>query len=103
MTEVKPSALYEIEKEAAAKSRAESQEKLSKGKPTPTQEENDRAMMGEHIMEHEDDGSGEDPHPSAQTTYNKQVEGSSKGAYKTREMKAPETTTRPAAVPPRKE
>ena len=93
MTEVKPSALYEIEKEAAAKSRAEYEEK-SKGKPTPTQEENDRAMMGEHIMEHEDDGSGPDPYPSAQAIYNKQTEATSKGAYKTREMK-PSDTTRP--------
>jgi hypothetical protein len=79
---------YDIDKEAAAKSRAEAEEKLSKGKPTPTQEENDRAMMGEHIMEHEDDGSGEDPNPTAQARHNKQVEGLGKGEYKTREMKS---------------
>jgi hypothetical protein len=85
---------YNIDKEAAAKSRAESEEKLSKGKPTPTQDENDRAMMGEHIMEHEDDGSGPDPYPSAQATFNKQSEsaGSSKGAYKTRESTASHTS-----------
>ncbi|MET0708010.1 MAG: hypothetical protein ABWY82_14395, partial [Tardiphaga sp.] len=32
----------------------------SRGKPTPTQEENDLAMWGAHIVEHEDDGSGPD-------------------------------------------
>jgi hypothetical protein len=30
-------------------------------KPTPTQEENDRAAMGEHVVEKEPDGSPEDP------------------------------------------
>jgi hypothetical protein len=34
-------------------------------KPTPTQSENDRAALGEHILEHEDDGSGPDPHAEA--------------------------------------
>jgi len=32
----------------------------SKGRPTPTQEENDMAMLGAHILEHDDDGSGPD-------------------------------------------
>jgi len=30
-------------------------------KPTPTQEENDRAAMGEHVMDKEPDGSPPDP------------------------------------------
>ena len=34
----------------------------TKGKPTPTQEENDLAALGAHILEHEDDGSGPHPH-----------------------------------------
>jgi hypothetical protein len=34
-------------------------------KPTPTQAENDRAALGEHILEHEDDGSGPDPFAEA--------------------------------------
>lgn len=29
-------------------------------KPTPTQEENDRARSGEHVIDHEPDGSGDD-------------------------------------------
>jgi hypothetical protein len=32
-----------------------------KGKPTPTQAENDLAMCGGHILQHEYDGSGPDP------------------------------------------
>ena len=35
--------------------------------PTPTQEENDSAARGEHILKHEDDGSGPDPHVEANT------------------------------------
>ena len=33
----------------------------TKGKPTPTQEENDLAACGAHILEHEADGSDPDP------------------------------------------
>jgi len=33
----------------------------SQGKPTPTQEENDLAALGAHVLEKEDDGSGPDP------------------------------------------
>jgi hypothetical protein len=87
MAEATTSKRYEIEKEAADKSRADAKEKLSKGKPTPTQEENDRLAMGEHV-ELADDGSGEDPYPSAQATYNKQMEGGGKGGYKTRDSTA---------------
>lgn len=43
------------------KSREEFAER-SKGKPTPTQEENDLAAHGAHILEHEADGSGPDPY-----------------------------------------
>jgi len=34
-------------------------------RPTPTQDELNRSAMGEHILEHEDDGSGPDPHEEA--------------------------------------
>lgn len=34
----------------------------TRGRPTPTQAENDRAALGEHIAKHEDDGSGPDPY-----------------------------------------
>ena len=36
-------------------------EEQTKGKPTPTQEENDRAAMGEHVVDKEPDGSEEQP------------------------------------------
>jgi hypothetical protein len=34
----------------------------ARGKPTPTQEENDRAKLGEHVDKKEDDGSGPEMH-----------------------------------------
>lgn len=52
------------DKKLADKSRAEFAER-SKGKPTPTQEENDLAMHGAHILEHEPDGSDPDPNVQA--------------------------------------
>lgn len=36
----------------------------TQGKPTPTQEENDRAAMGEHVVDKEPDGSKEQPENS---------------------------------------
>jgi hypothetical protein len=49
------------DQKATEKSHAQFAEQ-TKGKPTPTQEENDIAALGGHILEHEDDGSGPDPH-----------------------------------------
>jgi hypothetical protein len=63
------------ERKATERSRAEYAER-SKGKPTPTQEENDLAMHGAHILEHEDDGSGPDPFNNA--IDHKNLEGDSK-------------------------
>ena len=53
-------------KEVQEKTHREYEEK-SKGKPTPTQEENDRAAMGEHVVEKEPDGSPEEG-PTAGTS-----------------------------------
>jgi hypothetical protein len=53
----------EDNKKVSDKSRAEFAER-TKGKPTPTQEENDLAMCGAHILEHEPDGSDPDPNVS---------------------------------------
>jgi hypothetical protein len=58
---------YEDEKKGADKVRAASAAKL-KGKPTPTQEENDLTMLGAHILEHEADGS--DPDTAGQVSGN---------------------------------
>jgi hypothetical protein len=72
------------ERKAADKSRAEFAER-TKGKPTPTQEENDLAAVGAHILEHEDDGSGPDP-------FNKAMEADKPHArpqsYATRQTRA---------------
>ena len=50
----------EAEKKVSDKSRSE-YARLSKGKPTPTQEELDFTACGGHILEHEADGSDPDP------------------------------------------
>jgi hypothetical protein len=69
-----------------------------KGKPTPTQEENDRAALGEHVLEKEDDGSGPDPNNLAQNVRaeHKTVEAKKPSAqYQTRQATPtpPRTTT----------
>ena len=56
--------LVEEDKKVDAIARAQYAERM-KGRPTPTQEENDMAMHGAHILEHDDDGSGPDPHNQA--------------------------------------
>lgn len=48
------------DREVSDKSRAEYAERM-KGKPTPTQAENDMAVLGAPVFEKEDDGSGPDP------------------------------------------
>ena len=64
------------ERKVSDRSRAEYTERM-KGKPTPTQEENDLAMLGARILEHEDDGSGPDPHNRPQhAVETRQLEGS---------------------------
>lgn len=82
-----------VEREATEKSRAEYAER-AKGKPTPTQEENDIAMLGGHIAEHEDDGSGPDPHNKALQGSKQSEAQKPSGDYATRQSK-------PAAAPPR--
>jgi hypothetical protein len=71
-------------KEAADKTR-EAQEAAAKGKPTPTQEENDLAKLGAHITEHEADGSPEQPQPYPGGTQTKQADAKKPTpAYQTR-------------------
>jgi hypothetical protein len=53
-------------------------------RPTPTQLENDRAALGEHILEHEDDGSGPDPNEQA----NQQAKNLAAGKPATYQTKA---------------
>ena len=86
----------EQDKELVERSRQEYAERM-KGKPTPTQEENDLAVCGAHIVEHEDDGSGPDPfimpqqHPFQQgRPQQRHLEGqrSPGGDYQTRQSQA---------------
>jgi hypothetical protein len=76
------------EREINEKSRSEFLER-TKGRPTPTQEENDLAMLGAHLMEKSDDGSGPDPNV-------KSVEAGKPGQYQTRSAQAARPVTPPA-------
>jgi hypothetical protein len=83
--------LFEQEKARADKSKAASKERLSKGRPTPTQDENDRAALGEHFTNHEDDGSGPDvnmpehpDHPLHAEYKQRQSTASGGAAYQTK-------------------
>jgi hypothetical protein len=78
----------EADRKVLEKSRAEYAAR-SKGKPTPTQEENDIVALGGHILEHEADGSDPDPNVVA---HNKSMEASHSShkpqSYSTRSTKA---------------
>jgi hypothetical protein len=78
----------EENKKLSEQSRAEFGER-TKGKPTPTQEENDLAALGVHITEHEADGSDPDPHGQAvqggTTTRHMEAERRPQG-YQTRQQ-----------------
>lgn len=75
-------------------------EERSKGKPTPTQDENDRAAIGEHVVEKEPDGSTEEgpTHPHLTRQMEAQKPG---GDYQVRGAKPAQPAQRPA--PPRNE
>jgi hypothetical protein len=66
----------EIDRQRTEKSREEFAAR-TKGKPTPTQHENDMAVLGAPVFEKEDDGSG--PDPNAKT-----AEAERPGTYQTR-------------------
>lgn len=89
--------------ERAARDKAnEAQAKMATGiKPTPTQEENDMAAMGVHIIDHEHDGSpeleaqtrqsepakrerGSPDHPNEPQTKHTEAAKHERGGYQTR-------------------
>jgi hypothetical protein len=82
----------QVDREASERSRAEFAER-TKGKPTPTQEENDLAILGASVLEKEDDGSGPDLNLTPRS-----VEARPGGTYQTRQA----TAARPAPTPPRR-
>ena len=89
MTEYAENAATENARKQLAESRKETErmkgdyKERSKGRPTPTQEENDMAALGAHIHRHEDDGSGPDPY----TTRHMEARPGG-GEYRTRETTA---------------
>jgi hypothetical protein len=106
-TELSESARQELEagREAKAQSLAEFAAR-TKGKPTPTQEENDEAALGKHFVEHEPDGGDPDPQGQAnpqlgKAGHTKQLEGKPGGDYQTRQAQAakPATPQQPPSKP----
>jgi hypothetical protein len=82
--------------EAGREAKAQSLEefaKRTKGRPTPTQDENDRAALGEHITEHEADGGEPDPGGQVEAMTHRSMEAGRGGSYQTRQA-------RPATQPP---
>jgi hypothetical protein len=77
------------ERAAREKTQAEHREAMAKTRPTPTQIENDLAASGEHVIEHEHDGSPEEasPHVKRQAEASKSAAG--RGDYSTRAMDKP--------------
>ena len=79
------------EKAHREKVHAELRDAAGAVKPTPTQEENDLAASGEHVIEHEPDGSppeGDYLDPRTRTMES----GRLGGTYTTREARAPAPT-----------
>jgi hypothetical protein len=77
------------DRKATEKSRQDFVER-TKGKPTPTQEENDLAVLGAHFHEHEPDGS--DPDPGITSKHMEARKPSGAAGYQTRQA-APAKTT----------
>jgi hypothetical protein len=84
-----PAVTKEDLKKAADKSRADGIAKLATGKPTLTQEENDRAKMEGLVVgeKHEDDGSGPDPFEEQRQEQHKR-EQEQREKVQTRQMEA---------------
>lgn len=97
MSEPELSEFAKAELEAGRAAKAESLRvfgERTKGRPTPTQEENDEAALGKHIMEHSADGS--DPDPSE--VQRRHLEAGPGGGYTTRQSQA--SRTRAVPTPP---
>jgi len=69
--------------EARKKSQDEAVKRMEGAKPTPTQEENDRARLGEDVAQKADDGSG----PEVKLTWQREVSADKPGgSYPTRQI-----------------
>ena len=78
------------EKQAREKAHAEQRDAAGAVKPTPTQEENDLAASGVHVIDKEPDGSPPDPGitpaaaPGGTSTRQIEAKPASRGSYPTR-------------------
>jgi hypothetical protein len=98
------------ENEAAAKQLAEDRKvtdksradfvERTKGKPTPTQEENDLAALGAHFHEHEPDGSDLDPGIEANRKQMEAKKPQEGAGYSTRALGAEHETENSRAARP---
>lgn len=94
--------------QAAAEKTRTDQEAAARGKPTPTQQENDLAALGAHVVDKEPDGSpeqpagapnvhGHAPQSQEQRTQEAAKPGGQAGTYQTRTMTArPPSPSKPA-------
>jgi hypothetical protein len=80
------------EREASEKSRQEYLDR-AKGKPTPTQEENDLAALGAHLVEKEEDGSP--PDPNVRQTKQSEPNKPAGGGYQTRAQQPAQPKPKP--------
>jgi hypothetical protein len=86
------------EKAQREKASAERQKAMSGVKPTPTQAENDLSASGEHVIEHEHDGSPYEDDVVQDKTKTRAMESKPSGDYQTRAA----TPTPAPAQPPHK-
>jgi hypothetical protein len=89
------------ERQAREKAHAEQRDTSTAVKPTPTQEENDLAASGVHVIDHEPDGSPPDPGitqpAAADASHTRQVEAKKPAAPARSDYQTRATT--PAATP----
>ena len=93
---ITPSQQAEIDRGKAIKEKAlKNQKDMDSWKPTPTQEENDLAALGQQVMDKEPDGSPEEgTAPDPQTRH---LEGARGRGYETRG--GPQSKTQPQPQP----
>jgi hypothetical protein len=82
------------ERKVSDRAREEYAERM-KGRPTPTQDENDRAACGEHIAKHDDDGSGPELSWGPHQRKTLEADRPAGGAYQTRQA-SPASPASPA-------
>ena len=61
---------------------------MEKWRPTPTQDENDMAKMGIHVLNKADDGSGPDQNAHTRFAESRHLEGGRGSDYETRQTSA---------------